>query len=126
MSSSDDDVDEAILLCEGGGHSKSRRAKARAKARRGAPAAALPPPPAPSLPPGVTLEYEAAPVEGALGAFVGACAGDDPALAGVLAAFRRAAGVEEGEGGRTALAAPRRTSPVASRASSGARCCRTL
>jgi splicing factor 3B subunit 2 len=100
MSSSDDDVDEAILLCEGGGHSKSRRAKARAKARRGAPAAALPPPPpAPSLPPGVILEYEAAPVEGALGAFVGACAGDDPALAGVLAAFRRAAGVEEGEGG---------------------------
>jgi splicing factor 3B subunit 2 len=103
--SSDDEPDTATLaslLGEGGGH-KSRRAKARAKARRGAPAPPPPPPAAPrSLPAGVTLEYEAAPVEGAL---EGADVAADSALAGVLTAFRRAAGVTEGGAEEEAAAA---------------------
>jgi splicing factor 3B subunit 2 len=96
MGSDDEELDDATLLGEGGGH-KSRRAKARRRARGGAPSAPPPPPPPPPapLPAGVTLEYEAAPVEGALGSGA-AC---DPALAGMLAAFRRAAGVgADGEG----------------------------
>jgi splicing factor 3B subunit 2 len=95
MAEVEEDLDESAireLLGEGSGTARSKRRREKSKATKPAAAAAAAPPPppaaAPALP-GVSIEYTEAPLEGVLGGLSAA----DPALAGVLAAFRRSAGL---------------------------------